>query len=818
MKNSVFFADISQLYVPSAGVIEGVHEVSIRPAQGELSELTFDVPTGATVIDVSDNSPSGKSDIVSLWRFDPDQHRLRVTLNPAQSHPFTLTIRSQVSTGPLPFERQVGLLSVEGAAGQIGSLGVATGNEVQLDSVNSPGVSAINLEDFPSAIAQPIADQFPGLTVRQAFRYSNTDTTVAIKASPVEPDVRVETQNTLSLGEDRTVLATTADVTITRAGIFKLSFALPAGFDVESIGGNAMSHWTELKTDAGRIITLNLTGKTLGQQQFVINLAGPGMKIDHDWTVPQIVLREAEKQRGTLLIVPEQGMRLEVTTDDGVSQLDPQKAGINQKGVLAFRLLETSWQLALNIEQVDPWIQVTSLQHAMVNDAQVKVFANLQYTIENTGLKSFRVFVPANAEGVTFRGDQVVDFLAANGVTTNGLQAWDIKLHRRIIGSYLLQLNYSVPVAAHATGTDLRGILAADVNLQRGLHPPLNLAGRLQVRVENLPDALQPTEWQGIPRALQKDLSASAANFAYRLVEPDFTLPLKLERHEAAQLLPAHVNDITLTSVISDTGTMLTQAHLDILPGDKRLLHLTLPKGANFWFAFVNQNGVWPWRDGDEILIPLEQQSRGDQVVPVEIYFTSDAGQSGASAQNLALIAPKFDLPLENLTWRVFLNDKWQVKKWGGDLQLQQQEVVANSAPMDLQNYLDSESSWKNEKTKQAEQMLALGNSALQNGDPQQARRAFESAYGLSTHDEAFNEDARVQLNNLKLQQALIGLNVRQATVGGGGIGGSTAATRQHSGQQITRPPQTTVAPANYTPAGMPRTSLIITAPMKMPP
>jgi hypothetical protein len=56
--------------------------------------------------------------------------------------------------------------------------------------------------------------------------------------------------------------------------------------------------------------------------------------------------------------------------------------------------------------------------------------------------------------------------------------------------------------------------------------------------------------------------------------------------------------------------------------------------------------------------------------------------------------------------------------------------------------------------------MLALGNSALQNGDPRQARRAFASAYDLSHNDAAFNEDARVQLNNLKLQQALVGLNV----------------------------------------------------------
>ena len=51
----------------------------------------------------------------------------------------------------------------------------------------------------------------------------------AIKASAVEPDVRVETQDTLSLGEDRTVLAANATVDITRAGILAaLAFAAQA--------------------------------------------------------------------------------------------------------------------------------------------------------------------------------------------------------------------------------------------------------------------------------------------------------------------------------------------------------------------------------------------------------------------------------------------------------------------------------------------------------------------------------------------------------------------------------------------------------------
>ena len=210
-------------------------------------------------------------------------------------------------------EQSVGLVSVENAAGQIGLLGVATGNEVQLDDVTANNFSPINLEDFPANLAQLLQSEIPGLTVRRAFRYADVKATASLKASAVEPDVRVETQGTLSLGEDRTVLAVNASVEITRAGIFRLSFVLPTGMDVESVSGAALSHWTELKSDAGRVITLHLRGKTEGQQEFAISLSGPGVKATNGWAVPQLVLREASKQRGTLLVVPEQGMRLSVS-------------------------------------------------------------------------------------------------------------------------------------------------------------------------------------------------------------------------------------------------------------------------------------------------------------------------------------------------------------------------------------------------------------------------------------------------------------------------------------------------------------------------
>ena len=141
------------------------------------------------------------------------------------AHP--LADRHRAAAG---FEQSVGLISVENAAGQIGLLGVATGNEVQLDTVTAETLSPINLEDFPGNVAPVLAAQIPGLTVRRAFRYADAKATAALKASAVEPDVRVETQDTLSLGEDRAVLAANATVDITRAGHFpaELSRCPPA--------------------------------------------------------------------------------------------------------------------------------------------------------------------------------------------------------------------------------------------------------------------------------------------------------------------------------------------------------------------------------------------------------------------------------------------------------------------------------------------------------------------------------------------------------------------------------------------------------------
>lgn len=756
---AVFYADWTQVHVPGAGAVEGLHVAQVRPAQGELGDLLLDVPAGAAVTDVS--APG-----LATWRFDPDSRQLRVRLSPAQSRAFSLQIRSQSPAGTLPAELKVGLMRLRGAAGEVGVVGVATGAEVQLDAVEAGGLAAINLEDFPSAVLEPLAAQTPGLAVRRAFRYANAEAALRLRAAPVEPEVRVESRQTLSLSEDRVLLAVTWVVDITRAGVFRLSSPLPANYEVESLSGPALSHWTELKSDpANRLVTLHLKGRTLGRQTFALTLVGPGVRAASDWAVPVVHLREAHRERGQLLVAPEQGLRVQVAAREGVAPFDPAEAGARQKGVQAFRLLQHPWRLRLDLEPVEAWLQVTSLQHVTVADAHLLVQANLQYEIENTGVKTFLVRLPAAAENVRFRGEAVADFTPRGAPAEAAERDWEVKLHRRVIGRHLLQINYTLPLAPTATEAEIRGVQAREVNLQRGFLT-LTAAGRLQARVTEVPPALQPTEWQVIPRALQRDLAAAAASYTFRLIEPAARLTVRLERHQAASLLPARINRVELRSVVADDGGLLTHTRLELVPGDKRLLHVRLPAGAQFWFAFVNQNSVWPWNDGDQVLIPLEQSPGGRDPVTVEFFHASPAGRAAADTLDLTLAGPRLDLPLENVTWQVFLHDRWRVKYRSGTLQWQQTRRTYGALP-DLATYLDQESARRREQSQQAGQLLSQGNRWLEQGDTERARQAFQNALQLSRSDAAFNEDARVQLQNLKMQQALRGLSLSQTRVAG---------------------------------------------------
>src|SRR6185436_14700353 len=152
--------------------------------------------------------------------------------------------------------------------------------------------------------------------------------------------------------------------------LFKLSFALPEGLEVEALTGPALSHWTEAQEAAQRVITLHLNGRTIGDQVFNLTLAGAAPRAQDAWPFPRLLLREATRQTAEALIVPGKGLRLRAVDREKVTQLDPRTVGAQQPGTLAFRLLQEDWVLRVGIELLEPWVTVQALQEVTMREGQ----------------------------------------------------------------------------------------------------------------------------------------------------------------------------------------------------------------------------------------------------------------------------------------------------------------------------------------------------------------------------------------------------------------------------------------------------------------
>lgn len=84
----------------------------------------------------------------------------------------------------------------------------------------------------------------------------------------------------------------------------------------------------------------------------------------------------------------------------------------------------------------------------------------------------------------------------------------------------------------------------------------------------------------------------------------------------------------------------------------------------------------------------------------------------------------------------------------------------------------------QSKKLKNAEILLKRGNELAQEGKRIDAKRALESAYNLS-----LNEDARVQWNNLRIQQTMVGLTSRRSSAFNQNAAADLNLTRENNEQ-----------------------------------
>jgi hypothetical protein len=226
-----------------------------------------------------------------------------------------------------------------------------------------------------------------------------------------------------------------------------------------------------------------------------------------------------------------------------------------------------------------------------------------------------------------------------------------------------------------------------------------------------------------------------------------------LKRHELADLRKLRVSEGMLTTLMSPGGDALTAVNMKMQVVGKGTLKLKLPEGAELFNVFVNDEGATLVREGAEWLFYVFPSPEEGKPTVVRFVY------SAALHKGKCLEGPVLDVPMENLTWRVLVPEGWRLADHGGDFDLKQQQSMGSFKLEDYQSFVTSK---RRSDAKSAVAQLDQANAWLAAGDQEKASLALSNAVNNGQLDAASGEDARVQLRQIKTQQAVLGLNTRR--------------------------------------------------------
>ena len=511
-------------------------------------------------------------------------------------------------------------------------------------------------------------------------------------------------------------------------------------------------------------------------------------------TVPRVTVAGGIKHRGHLVVGSEQGVRISVAARQGVSEINPVELGHPAQGFLAFQFLRPDWETELQTELIQARVTVQSLHVATVTDGLVRHRHSLRYRLYHAGTKAFSLSLPAEAVGVTITGPGI----ARREQSSPG--QWRIELADKVYDQpYLMTVSYETRYDPADGNVPLAPIRCEDADLQQG-YVAVFATERVELASDSADPTLRPADARSIPEYFGAgDLSGAA--MCYRSISPQYSLVVQARRHAAAAQIGAEVQRTNLVSVVTATGETINRVVLLLRVGGQRHLQTILPEGAAVWSLTVDGQAVQPSlrtvaEAGNALLIPLPQQTSDDVLVDMvyvaDLLSMAPRGRVAGWAGRHSLHGPRFNLPLKDITWQVYMPQGYTYSDFDGTLSTDPRIAEAgNILRYDMQTYQQQiiEVNRRNEQVAQQQQTRAR--ELAQKGQQGAARQALTKGYNFSIGNAALNEDIRVDLDNLLRQQAKVGLinardrlRQRSGVAREGQIDGVMPADRQSFSQQ----------------------------------
>jgi competence protein ComGC len=592
--------------------------------QANVPSLRIALPPGQSLT----KQPQGEQ--IRTWEVVPDGARSILTvefIKPIEKK-YELALFTEQAIGSMPLTIQITAPQPLDIERESGSFSVSASDTV-VDVTGETGLRRVN------ATGDALA----------AFQFSARPFLLTANVKRVEPVLTVADRVTARLEESRLLVSHLATITVEKAGIYSIEFTPPTNFVVTAVrSGGVEQDW---KVAEGKL-RVAFAGRVLGTTFLDVQLEQALKTFPAQITLAPLRATGAAHDTALIGVAAAPGLRVRTGEMTGAREIPVAQLGTRAGDeVLAYNAAQADWTLTLATERLPARIGADIFNLITIGDGVVGGSATVRYDLVNQGVQEFHLTVPAHWKNVEFTGFDI----RSREQQSN---AWTIHLQEKAWNGYTLVVTYDYQFDATNAVINAAGLHSPEAEHETG-SVAITTAASVKLTADPVSEPLRVIDQTELAES-DRALVTRPVLKAYHYTGHDYQLKLNVTRQPEEAVLDAVADHTQLTSALTDSGEMLTQASFMVKNNGKQFQRFQLPPGANFWGCYVDGQSSKAETNADWLLVPLPQRANRDEAFAVDIVYAQGIGvvKDLWIPRNVALEAPKTDLPNTFAEWEVY--------------------------------------------------------------------------------------------------------------------------------------------------------------------
>ena len=490
-----------------------------------------------------------------------------------------------------------------------------------------------------------------------SFQFSARPFLLTANVKRIEPVLTVSDQIKARLEESRLLADHYFVLTVEKAGIYSVDFTPPANFAVAGVQGDGVEDW---KVSEGRL-RIAFAGRVLGTRQLQVQLEEALKTFPAQITLAPMRAAGAAHETTLAGAAAAPGLRVKTGEMTGLREIPVAQLPSHADEVLAFSATRPDWNLILATERLPARIGADIFNLITIGDGVVGGSATVRYDLVNQGVQEFHLTVPPHWKNVEFTGLNIRSREQSNNT-------WTIHLQEKAWNGYTLVVTYDYQFVPTNATLDAAGLHAPEAEHETG-SVAITTAASLTVRAAPVSEPLRVIDQTELAESDRALITRSVLQ-AYHYTGHDYQLKLSVARQPEAAGLEAVADRTQLTSALTQSGEMLTQASFMVKNNGKQFQRFQLPPNANFWGCYVDGQSSKAEKDNDWYLAPLPQRANRDEAFAVDIVYAQTNGVVRGQwyPRRVELEAPQTDLPNTFAEWQLYPPEDSHFSFFGGSM------------------------------------------------------------------------------------------------------------------------------------------------------